>query len=537
MLNAKTNHSRIIIVSFILLMVALNGFGQISPGELTNAHANLEGMTNCTKCHTFGEKISNDKCLACHKEIKERIDQKKGYHSSSKVVDRTCVVCHSEHHGRNFEIIHFDIKKFDHNETGFNLEGVHTKKGCADCHKPDFIADPELKKKKSTYLGLINQCFTCHEDRHQKTLSNACLNCHTNDAFKPATKFDHSKAKYQLIGKHSDVTCIKCHKKEIRNGKDFQQFTGIQYKSCANCHKDVHENQFGQNCVQCHSEESFKAVKGISNFDHSKTGYLLTGRHIRVACKSCHKISLTTALPHEKCTDCHADYHKGQFSKAGKSADCTECHTGEGFTPSLFTIEKHNQSKFKLEGGHLSTPCFECHKKEKDWNFRKIGEKCVDCHQNIHKNVIDASYFPEEDCEKCHNVSTWNMVKFDHNLTTFKLEGKHSEQTCRKCHFEVKEDGTFNQKFSSLKNSNCENCHTDIHQAQFRENNQTACLKCHGFTDWKPEKFNHDNTRFKLDGKHKDVSCLKCHKEVKEGSVTYRNYKIKDIKCTNCHSQ
>ncbi len=533
--NAKMNPNHRNIVSFILLMLTLNGFGQISPGELVKAHADLEGMSNCTKCHTIGEKISNDKCLDCHKEIKERIDQKKGYHSSSKV--KTCIVCHSDHHGRNFEIIHFDKKNFDHNETGFKLEGAHIKKDCADCHKPDFISDPELKKKKKTYLGLNSQCITCHEDRHQKTLSNTCSNCHNNDKFKPASKFDHTKTKYQLKGKHTDVSCIKCHKTSIRNGKDFQQFTGLQYKNCANCHKDIHDNQFGQNCTQCHTEESFKAVKGISTFDHSKTGYLLTGRHKNVSCKLCHKISLTATLPHEKCTDCHTDYHKGQFSKAGKSPDCSECHSGEGFAPSLFTIEKHNLTKFKIEGGHLSTPCFECHKKEKDWNFRKIGEKCADCHKNLHKEVIDAKYFPEENCEKCHNVSTWNSVKFDHNLTTFKLEGKHAEQSCRKCHFEEKTDGTFIQKFSSLLNINCENCHTDVHHTQFKENNQTDCINCHGFKDWKPEKFIHDKTRFKLEGGHKNVACIKCHKEIKDGKSTYINYKIKDIKCTNCHSQ
>jgi nitrate/TMAO reductase-like tetraheme cytochrome c subunit len=529
--------NQIIITFLALVALSLKGFAQISPGELTNAHANLEGMTNCTKCHTMGKKISNENCLSCHKEIKERLDQKKGYHSSSKVVDKECFTCHSEHHGRNFEIVHFDKKQFDHNTTGFKLEGAHVKKDCADCHKPAYISNPDLKKKKGTYLGLNNQCLTCHEDRHQKTLSSTCLNCHTSDAFKPASKFDHAKAKYLLKGKHSDVACIKCHKTSLQNGKIFQQFTGLEYKSCANCHKDVHDNQFGQDCVKCHSEESFKTIKGISTFDHSKTGYLLTGRHISVTCKSCHKKSLTAALPHEKCTDCHTDYHKSQFAKYGKSPDCKECHTVDGFTPSMFTIEKHNQSKFKLEGGHLSTPCLECHKKDKDWNFRKIGEKCVDCHQNIHKNAIDVTYIPEENCEKCHNVATWNNVKFDHNLTTFKLEGKHAEQTCKKCHFEEKSDGTVLQKFASLKNSKCEDCHIDIHHAQFRENNQTLCLNCHDFKSWKPEKFNHANTRFKLDGGHKNVACIKCHKEVKVENATFTNYKLKDIKCINCHLQ
>ncbi len=32
-------------------------YGQISPGDLSNAHKDLEGMSNCTKCHVLGDKV------------------------------------------------------------------------------------------------------------------------------------------------------------------------------------------------------------------------------------------------------------------------------------------------------------------------------------------------------------------------------------------------------------------------------------------------------------------------------------------------
>ena len=82
------------------------------------------------------------------------------------------------------------------------------------------------------FLGLNDLCLTCHEDYHQKTLSVNCLNCHVADAFKPASKFNHTKAKYQLRGKHAEVTCVKCHTINERNGKSFQQFTGLQFQNC-----------------------------------------------------------------------------------------------------------------------------------------------------------------------------------------------------------------------------------------------------------------------------------------------------------------
>ena len=63
---------------FLLMIVILNYgyslFAQISPGDLAQPHAHLEGMSNCTKCHILGEKVSNDLCLDCHTELKTRID-------------------------------------------------------------------------------------------------------------------------------------------------------------------------------------------------------------------------------------------------------------------------------------------------------------------------------------------------------------------------------------------------------------------------------------------------------------------------------
>jgi len=523
-------------VIFCLLLLSSKVMAQISPGELAKVHAHLEGMANCTQCHTLGAKVSNEKCLDCHKEIKARLNESKGFHASTKVKSKECIICHSDHYGRNYDIVHLVKDKFDHHDTGYKLEGKHATKDCKDCHKRDFITDPDLKKKQETYLGLNEQCLTCHEDVHQKSLAVNCQNCHTFEAFKPATKFDHNKAKYKLKAKHAAVACDKCHLKSVRNGKNFQQFTGLQYNNCVNCHKDPHENKFGQSCTQCHVEESFRTVKSLGQFDHSKTGFPLTGRHLQLDCKLCHKVSITIPVKHERCTDCHKDFHKNQFSKDGRTPDCSECHDVSGFSQFSFSIEKHNESKFKLEGAHLAAPCFDCHKKGKEWSFRSIGEKCVDCHKDIHQNSIDAKYYPAQRCENCHKVAAWSNVQFDHMQTSFALEGKHAATSCRKCHFDVLIPEVVNQKFNT-KNGSCESCHKDVHFGQFKEKKSDYCIRCHGFENWKPDKFDHNSTRFKLDGGHKNVACVKCHKVVKEGSNQFTNYKFKDILCVTCHLQ
>ena len=96
-------------------------FAQISPGDLTKVHADLEGISNCTKCHEIGDKVLNSKCLDCHKEIKTLINANRGYHSYSEVKKRQCASCHNDHHGRNLRIINFSEDNYDHGKTEFKL--------------------------------------------------------------------------------------------------------------------------------------------------------------------------------------------------------------------------------------------------------------------------------------------------------------------------------------------------------------------------------------------------------------------------------
>jgi len=527
----------IYLISIVLLAFGFrfSGFSQISPGELARVHSHLEGMSNCTQCHILGEKVSNVKCLACHTELKVRIDQQKGYHSSAEVKGKQCITCHSDHHGLNFLILRFDKDKFNHNLTGYKLAGAHSRKKCADCHKPDFITDKKIKAKKFSYLGLKQECLTCHTDYHQKTLSSNCSDCHDAEKFKPASKFDHQKAKFQLAGKHQQVACIDCHKTTLKNGQKFQDFKGVKAVNCTKCHEDVHNNKFGQNCAECHNNESFTVVAGLKNFDHSKTNFKLEGKHQKVTCKSCHKERLTTYLKYQRCTDCHTDYHNKQFAKNGVSPDCSACHSVKGFTEFSYAIEQHNVGIFPLNGAHLATPCFACHKKQEKWKFKEIGKICKDCHENIHLGFISEKYFPAANCEICHNLNSWNEISFDHKKTLFELEGAHSKQTCRECHFNKEKTGHANQKFAGL-TANCASCHKDVHVQQFEVNGITDCERCHNADAYKPaSKFDHNKTKFVLDGKHINLACDKCHKEVTAQGVSFVLYKIKEFKCEDCH--
>jgi len=203
--------------------------------------------------------------------------------------------------------------------------------------------------------------------------------------------------------------------------------------------------------------------------------------------------------------------------------------------PSTYTLERHNASQFKLSGAHEATPCIACHQKNGEWHFRNIGTKCVDCHKSEHKGYISDKFYAKANCTDCHNESNWRAItKFDHNQTGFKLDGKHAELACRDCHYAKNAQGVRVQKFSGL-STDCNSCHKDHHGGQFEVDGYTDCSRCHKTNSWKDSKFNHDSSRFKLEGAHVGVACAECHKLITTPKGTYVEYKFNDIECSRCH--
>lgn len=520
--------------SLIIFLVQAIAFGQISPGDLSEKHAHLEGISNCTQCHVLGDKVTNEKCLACHTEIGNQVNSNKGFHVSETVKGKSCTECHNDHHGREYDLIDWDEKEFDHRSTGFVLEGEHGKISCNKCHKKEFIGDKKIQDKKRTFLGLSQTCTSCHKDYHRETLSDNCTECHGFESFSPAPGFNHDESNFKLVGKHKQLDCIKCHKKDKIAGETFQHFSDVAHSSCTSCHKDVHDNKFGQNCTQCHTNDSFHTIKGMSTFDHSTTGYPLEGMHAALDCKQCHKTSYTDPLNHAKCSSCHKDEHHGQFTAENRASDCQDCHTVKGFNRSTYTLEQHNNSGFKLEGAHMATPCFACHKKGDEWQFKTIGSTCTDCHDNEHKEVMSASFTDNNGCVNCHTTNKWQEVTFDHSKTEFDLSGVHAKTDCAACHYAQNSSGVKEQRFADL-TGDCLQCHKDEHRGQFEKYAEEGCEKCHAFNNWEAVKFNHDNCRFKLEGEHKDVACAKCHTEEISEEDSYTKYILNDIECATCH--
>jgi len=542
---------------YVLFILTVNAQAQLSPGKLHKAHSGLEGIENCSKCHSGKQKIVPSRCLSCHKALNARIAAGKGLHAQEGYGD--CETCHVEHHGRDYELIWWPDGKdqFDHSLTGYALEGKHKDVPCEKCHQAQNIRNKQElidqgKDLNHTYLGLDRSCLSCHVDEHRGQMqADQCLTCHNVNGWKPASGFDHSKTKFPLIGKHKKVKCRKCHPlitdEKYPQNRDYVKFKGLRFASCVDCHKDVHANKFGSRCVQCHSTQGWRIVNE-KQFDHNKTAFPLQGKHVQVPCNKCHKPGQPIHIEKfSRCTDCHADYHVGQFAHRRQKGACEECHSVSGFTPAKFTIEQHNRSNYPLKGSHLAVPCIACHKKERinsqeTIRFRFASTRCADCHQNPHQQEVNG-YLQKGGCEYCHTVESWRAVTFDHNQTKFPLQIKHSKIACGACHKPIEQaDGSTVVRLTNLPLL-CNSCHKDVHYGQFRDaearkrgQKTTHCDRCHTPVDWLAEKFDHNrDSDFKLEGAHKSVRCEQCHVEITLKGKTFRLYKPLRKKCSDCH--
>lgn len=533
-------------VGAALLIICVSGTNaQISPGELHKSHAFLEGVENCEQCHGKDRSTLGENCLVCHTPIQQQRSSDKGLHSGADY--KECQMCHVEHHGRDFDLIYFKDGQnaFDHNQTGFALEGKHRNVECRKCHNSANIVGTAALKEVNvniarTFLGLETKCNGCHSDQHRDQFASDCSSCHNVQDWKPAAGFDHDRAKYRLTGEHIKVDCAKCHPFvpiDKTSDSTFQIFTQISFASCSDCHKDPHQSRLGPDCKSCHTTTGWQAVT-TSNFDHSKTRYPLAGKHAAVACEKCHTTRSDKTLRFAACSDCHSDFHNAAFADRESRGACEECHTVYGFSPSTFTVAAHNKSDYPLEGAHLAIPCIACHKKETtaktEFVFSFKSGQCQQCHSDPHNGSLD-KYMTDNNCTDCHTVNSWATVTFDHSKTKFPLVGRHAKSECSRCH-KVAESAD-RVLFTGVSDS-CSSCHKDIHLGQFvsADDSTTNCSLCHTPDNWIATKFDHQTmASFKLDGSHIRVPCDKCHLPTTVEQIAFIRYKPVPDRCVDCH--
>ena len=465
----------------------------ISPGELSEPHAELEGMRNCTGCHELRARgIADGLCLDCHAALETRVRRGAGYHAT---VGRDCAQCHKEHFGREFTLVRWDPETFDHSSTGYDLAGAHVERSCGDCHRAGMIRDREVLEIKAsrgalsrTYLGLDVACISCHErdDPHADQFAErTCDDCHADESFEGAERFDHSTTPYRLTGRHRDAPCAGCHVSDGAGAASVVLYAGVPAETCTACHSDEHEGRMGAGCEECHTTGGWHRIDGAdleNRFDHSTTPFTLAGAHLDASCGRCHSPAAATSLEirivyapgterftyarpiADDCLSCHVDRHDGALAEAPGGSVCDNCHGAESWLPSMYGLARHNrETDHELTGAHLATPCLACHREsgspEGALDFAPEASSCRSCHAGDDPHD---SQFDDRGCKDCHGSESFTVLTFDHDSTRYPLDGEHRNVACEGCHpVETGADGGDRMRFSPLE-MECSNCHGDM---------------------------------------------------------------------------
>ncbi|MBI3193341.1 MAG: hypothetical protein HYZ34_02615, partial [Ignavibacteriae bacterium] len=334
---------------------------------------------------------------------------------------------------------------FNHNATGFALEGKHKFVSCQSCHN------------KFEFTKVKSDCASCHTDVHKSELGTNCLRCHTNDSWLiPDIKEKHQQTRFPLLGNHAFVTCESCHERTSSN-----HFAGTPLE-CIACHQKEYQStatpsheqvKFPIDCNQCHTV----TASWSSGFDHNRTTFPLTGAHQTTICSECHVENKFVNLPSD-CYSCHAQHfaeaQSPNHEAAELSYDCTLCHTTSVWKPSTF---EHSATAFPLTGKHFTTECQACHK---NGNYNLTYSNCVQCHQTDFQQATNPNHQTSgfnQNCQSCHSTSNWETTTFDHSTTIFALTGAHQVVLCSSCHTNNNYQLTY---------SKCYQCHqTDFQQA------------------------------------------------------------------------
>jgi Cytochrome c7 and related cytochrome c len=490
----------------------------VMPGPVIEGHANIEGT--CTRCHDL---LSHEQqralCLDCHNPVAADIEGKLGFHGKNPAVDKAeCRTCHTDHKGRNSDILLLDVETFDHRLTDFELKGAHQKVECIRCHNPALLKSelfnrPEQDKPVvDKYRNAPVQCVDCHQqvEPHKGALGKRCQDCHQPEHW-DKYRFDHKQTDFQLEGAHQQVSCNLCHPN--------QRWKEVP-TNCYACHRlnDNHAGRFGEKCESCHSPRGSELDrKGEKQsawaevaFDHSKTDFPLHDKHRKVQCVSCHTGQIGVEKPPKDCISCHQteDPHRGRFGQ-----QCQKCHQTTGWEKAEFN---HDKTDFPLTDQHAKVTCSTCHTGPSDG--KKLSLNCYSCHQ------LDDAHSGQQgqDCASCHSPRGWREeVQFEHGLSRFPLIGMHAVAPCEACH----QDTSFKDV-----ERDCISCHKDDDDHQQRLGSE--CASCHNPNGWDLWQFEHNiKSSFQFDGKHEALACLACHDEPVKGKINIGE------SCANCHSK
>ncbi len=269
------------------------------------------------------------------------------------------------------------------------------------------------------------------------------------------------------------------------------------------------------------------APTGAPDFNHSTTGFPLTGGHATAVCETCHVGGVFKGTPRD-CEGCHALGKRVVATPKSAShvvtdAPCDSCH----FNTATFLGARYNHSSARAgtctncHNGRIAqgrpanhrTPyqateqCDRCHRTSaflpSSWNHGADAPgQCRTCHIADQPNTHGGKTWTGFQCDDCHSFVGWSNHRFRHN---------HPEFVCSGCH-----DGIS----ATAKTGS----HTRIGMATY------VCNDCHAsVTTWLPALYKH--TAASPNGR-----CDGCHNNAIAASTPAGHIAIGTDDCSQCHT-
>lgn len=402
-----------------------------------------------------------------------------------------CADCHNE---KSFHDV--DAAAFEHDKTRYTLRGAHVKAECRACHDPK-----EKWGARPPFETCVSCHGEAHGRQFEGSASYSgadCSACHDESSFRSSsfTAVRHEAAGFALRGRHAGVACSGCHPKETGGAEPERAGSArilfrVSNEECRSCHEDPHRGEFaerpgGGRCESCHGEEGWSPSR-FTREEHRSARMALDGRHAEIECRACHARGAEAAgedgaagkwafrFENLGCAACHIDPHEGRYDdrviadRTGKV--CTDCHDLRAFRPSTIDVAAHAGLGYELKGAHRAVPCLACHEDLRTAvatgtlvgrsvpvsaiRFASKHDACGDCHKGPHGTQFD------EDCGACHASDRFKPASlFDHEKdSSFQLAGAHARASCGDCHKgETMHDGTVRVRYRPL-SAKCESCH------------------------------------------------------------------------------
>ena len=399
---------------------------------LVGTHAS-PNPTPCVSCHVNNNyNLTSTDCMSCHQPAWNSTQTLGGnvpnhVAANFPATASACSTCHT--------ITAWSNGVFNHSSTGFPLTNSHQiapagkVTQCTQCH----VGGNYTLNIQPTDCGNSGCHLTTWQQTNNPTHSSAgsafavtnCSNCHDTIAWTDNT-FNHTTTGWALTGNHQMspvgviTNCNQCHV-----GNNYNLTVTDCYNS--GCHTaDWNSTQKLGGAVPNHVAANFPTSLCSSchdtllwadgKFDHSTTGWPLTGGHVVPsaggvqACTDCHvnnNYSLTSA--NTACYGCHlAQWNSTQtlggsvpnHIAAGYPTTCDTCHTTASWLGATF-----NHTYFPIP--HHGSVCNDCHQVSSNY----ASFTCINCHTrtahqqaqtvNEHQGVGGFSYGPTT-CYTCH---------------------------------------------------------------------------------------------------------------------------------------